>query len=255
MESPVTRDAQTDAQTLAGKMFLYTQPELLSHEAHGSLGLTPLAKPFSFAANTRVLPLTLAEFKHAQMTYPIVFSDTTAPIPLAVVGGADEINLFVDEDGGWAEDCYIPAYARCYPFAVAAGVGDKLAVVIDRAAQAITESPEQAFFDGKSLHPNVQSMVDFSARYDAERRKTIEFCRQLNDLGLLTGHEATRSTDDGERVSIASYTAVDAQKLGKLGADTVNELFHAGYLASVFAHLFSLDNWDRLLQRAVSRSR
>jgi hypothetical protein len=48
-------------QLLDGRMLLYKQPELLNHQAHGSLGLRRLERPFEFASSARVLPLTLGE--------------------------------------------------------------------------------------------------------------------------------------------------------------------------------------------------
>ena len=53
-------------------------------------------------------------------------------MPLAVVGLQDEVNLFVDEGGAWAENTYVPAYLRTHPFALARTGGDRVALVLDR---------------------------------------------------------------------------------------------------------------------------
>lgn len=245
---------ESSARPLEGHMFLYEQPELLTREVHGSLGLRRATHPFGFARNARVMPITFAEFKHAQMHYPIIFADAKKPMPLAVVGGNDEVNLFVDEQGAWEKDVYIPAYARCYPFALAARSEEQFAVVIDRAAEMVSDAPEHPFFDGDKVTPRVQSAIDFCGQYDAERRRTIEFCRRLSELQLLTGHEAARTLPGGERQPIASYVAVDSAKLADLDAETLHEIFQSGYLAGIFAHLFSLDNWQRILERLALRA-
>ena len=103
-----------------GQKLFYRQPELLNHEAHGSLGLRMPERPFEFARKSRALPLTLSEIASAQKHFPIVFSDLDNPVPLAVVGTLDDVNLFIDEQGQWERETYIPAYVRCYPFALAA---------------------------------------------------------------------------------------------------------------------------------------
>ena len=238
-----------------GKMLFYKQPELLNHQVHGLLGLRQSERPFEFAKDTNALPLTLGELPTAQKHFPIVFSDLENPTPLAVVGATDDINLFVDENGQWEQETYIPAYARCYPFALAARSADEFAVVIDRAADSISDEPEQPFFDGDKVTPETQSMIDFCGRYDAERKATMDFGLQLRELGLLVGQQVTRpTTTGGSDEPIASYVAVDTQKLNELEESVIKELFENGYLAAIFAHLFSLDNWQLLIERHLRGS-
>ncbi len=237
-----------------GKMLFYKQPELLNHEAHASLGLHRLERPFEFARNARALPLTLGEIPSAQKHFPVVFSDLENPVPLAVLGMIDDINLFVDENGQWERETYVPAYARCYPFALAARSEDEFAVVIDRAADSVTDEPEQPFFDGDKVTAETQSIIDFCGRYDAERKQTANFGLRLKELGLLAGQQVTRTSPEGVDGPIVSYVAVDSQKLNELEKSVVGELFSNGYLAAVFAHLFSLENWQLVMERYGRRS-
>jgi hypothetical protein len=233
----------------SGTMLFYKQPELLRHQEHGSLGLRRPERPFGFATKARVLPLTLGEIPAAQKSYPVVFSDLENPVPLAVVGGTDDRNLFVDDAGNWERNTYIPAYVRCYPFALASQPTGEFAVVIDRAAEIVSDDPERPFFDGDQITPETQSLIDFCARYDAERSSTKLFAQKLKDLGLLAGQQVANKMADGTEITVASYVAVDSQKLNELDNDIVKELFDSGYLAGVFAHLFSLENWQRLSHR------
>lgn len=230
-------------------MLFYKQPELLRHQSHGSLGLSRPERPFDFATKARVLPLTLGEIPAAQKSYPVVFSDLENPLPLAVIGGTDDRNLFVDDAGNWEREAYIPAYVRCYPFALASQPTGEFAVVIDRAADIVSDDPERPFFDGDQVTPETQSLIDFCARYDAERTKTLAFGQKLNELGLLTGQQVSQRAPDGTDKPVASYVAVDTEKLNELGNDVVKELFDSGYLAAVFAHLFSMENWQSLFRR------
>ena len=237
-----------------GKMLFYKQPELLYHEAHASLGLHRLERPFEFTRNARALPLTLGEIPSAQKHFPVVFSDLENPVPLAVLGMIDDINLFVDENGQWERETYVPAYARCYPFALAARSEDEFAVVIDRAADNVTDEPEQPFFDGDKVTAETQSLINFCGRYDAERKQTANFGLRLKELGLLAGQQVTRTSPEGVDGPIVSYVAVDSQKLNELEKSVVGELFSNGYLAAVFAHLFSLENWQLVMERYGRRS-
>jgi hypothetical protein len=238
-----------------GKMFLYRQPELLTAADHGRLGLSAVPGPFGFVRSVKAVPLVSLEFSSAQKDYPVVFSDTDVPLPLAVLGVIDDVNLFVDEAGNWNLPHYIPSYLRCHPITFArTSVNDQLAVVIDRAAATISEQPDEPFFAGDKLAEKFQERVDFCARYNLERQKTIAFCRRLKDLDLFTGQQVThQARGGGGGRSVGSYVAIDIEKLGGLDSATVRELHVDGALSAIYAHVFSLENWSRLLHRRSER--
>lgn len=55
---------------LSGNVLFYTQPEPISFEAHGKLGVTPADKPYAFVAQTHIVPLTVTEFAPAAARRP-----------------------------------------------------------------------------------------------------------------------------------------------------------------------------------------
>src|SRR5689334_10568041 len=87
----------------------YRRPRVLDPIAHAAAKVKPTAS-FLFAAATNSIPLGADEFFAAQATYPIVFTSSDPPVPIAVVGLAPNRNLFVDSAGTWRQDAYIPAY-------------------------------------------------------------------------------------------------------------------------------------------------
>lgn len=250
----MTGNAQGTEQKLGGEMFLYSKPELLNPAVHGKLGLNRPTKPFEFARKAISIPLTLAELPTAQKFYPIVFSDLENAVPLAVVGLSGSENLFVDETGHWADRCYVPAYARCYPFALASAQGDQHAVVIDRAAEMISENPEHPFFNGDAITQYTQNLVNFAGQLDFERSKTKVFGKKLAELGVLAGQQVMHKTTNGEERQFATYVGVDAKKLAELDSAVLKEMTANGYLAGVFAHLFSMNNWQDVAQRRDARA-
>ena len=240
-------------QDFEGSMFLYTEPQLLSVEEHGHLGLKSSDRPYDFVRNIRVVPLAAAEISTAQKFYPVIFSDIKEPALLAVVGVDEDRNLFVDDNGQWDRATYVPSYIRCHPFALASSSGDQFAVVVDRAASAVSENPDQPFFDGKALTAPIQARVDFCTQFAAHRKTTAAFCDRLVELDLLSGQQAMFTPEGaGGQQPIASYVAVDFDKLRKLDATTVEKLFQDGMLPAIYAHRFSLENWSRLLERRQS---
>lgn len=237
-------------------MFLYRQPELLTRVDHGELGFSPVERPFDFVKAVRAVPLVSMEFASAQKDCPIVFSDSENPVPLAILGVLDDVNLFVDESGKWERRCYVPFYIRCHPIGFARAQNDQLAVVIDRAAASVSEQPEEPFFEGAKLSGKMQERVDFCARYGQERQRTAELGKRLKQLDLFTGQQVKhRPQGGGEEQSLGTYLAVDVEKLGKLDKDTLQQLHAEGSLSAIYAHVFSLENWNRLLDRRAARAR
>lgn len=237
-----------------GSMLLYEQPELLNPEQHGDLGISRIERPFEFVKSIRAVPLVTGEARTAQKHYPIVFSDFENPVLVAVLGIIDDVNLFVDEDGNWDRETYVPSYIRCHPFAFARRPDEQLAVVIDRAAATITENPEIPFFSGDSMSDGTQARVDFCGQYDAERNRSKAFCDRVKELGLLNGQRVVQTPAGGEEEHVADYVTIDPQKLTDLDKDVLHELHVDGSLAAIFAQLFSLENWNRLITRRIQRN-
>lgn len=232
-----------------GSMFLYDKPALLSKEAHGEMGLSTPERPFDFVKSIKGVPIVTNELQTAQKHYPVVISDFENPMLIAVVGVIDESNLFVTESGGWDRESYIPSYLRCHPFALAASKEDEYVVIVDESSNQISTTPEVPFFDGDQLSPAIQPRLDLCGQFNIEQKRTEEFCQRLKELGLLNGQRVNQTLSDGSEQKIADYVSVDPNKLNDLDKDVLQELHQNGSLAAIFAQLFSLENWNRLIDR------
>jgi hypothetical protein len=255
-ESKMNQQSTTaGSPSFTGEMFLYSKPELLNARDHRGLGINPSKQPYAFAKSAKFAPIAAAEIVSAQRHYPIVFSSLRQPTLLAILSILDSDNLFVDENGDWAPGVYVPAYLRCHPFAVATRNDDQFSVVIDRASACIVEDAEQPFFDDKNeLTAPIQARVDYCANYHTYLKSSTALGEKLAQLELLNGQQATFEFDgSGERQSSKTYIAVDVEKIGKMDAETLRALHADGTLSSIYAHLFSLDNWNGLLERYKQR--
>lgn len=240
----------TTSGQVSGKMFLYEQPELLTPDAHGSMGFTPATRPYDFVRNERIIPLTMTEFSSAQRHYPIIFSNIDNPLPLAVTGLLEETNLFVDADGQWDAMCYVPMYLKCYPFTFAHEGGGRVAVVVDRAAASVTENPQYPFFAGDQVSEQTDTLMRLCAQYDAERRRTIDYTAKLKELELLTPLRAAYTPEGKtEQEPLAEYVGIDVEKFNELGQEQVLELHQSGFLAATYLQIYSLENWQHLMAR------
>jgi hypothetical protein len=246
---------------LAGRVMFYSQPEPLSFEQHGKLGITRSDKPFRFAENAQALPLQASEFGAAAKSYPIVFAGDDRT-PMAVMGIRANENLFV-QDGVIEPDIYIPAFIRRYPFVLAnnsptANQADasRMIVCIDCGAEALTEGGDVPLFENGQLSTFAQQMVEFCSNFEIERQRTENFVNRLKKLDLFETKQVTFTPSDetntpGEPVLIADYFAISEEKLAAVPAEALMELHTSGALRQIYAHLDSAQNWEGLLARSV----
>ena len=243
-----------------GNVLFYTKPEPLSRELHSKIGLRRVEKPFGFAANTNVVPLTVSEFPLAALSYPIIFAGERYQ-PLAVMGIGQGTNLFVGEDGGFEVGAYIPAYIRRYPFVLANDqVRGQLVVCIDRASSLLGEDCELPFFDEKGeATAYTNGCIQFCNDFETEGRRTEAFVNLLKELDLFEVKRATMTPSNpdgtpGEPQNLAEYFGVSEEKLKALPQEKLQELIGNGAVAQIYAHVISLVGWDRLIALALSRA-
>lgn len=244
-------DQGTPAGDVEGKRFLYDAPELLTVEAHGALGLSPIEAPYAFAAKAQAVPIAMSEFRSVQRHYPIIFAGNELPSPLAVLG-TDGENYFVDAAGQWEPGVYIPAYLRIHPLALANTGDDRFAVVIDRASKVVQENPEIPFFENGELSEAMKPRLDFVQAFDAEITRTKQFCERLKALDLVASQQVAWNQNESSE-DIARYGAVNPEKLSALSAEDFTSLRNDGSLAGIFAHVFSLDLWNDIMRRREAR--
>jgi hypothetical protein len=255
-----------DQQTL-GRILFYRQLEPLSLEKHRKLGVSQVTNPFSFLADTHLVPLTVDEFGLAAVCYPIIF-DTQTKTPLAVMGLRPGMNVFLAADGSLDPEVYLPAFARRYPFLpiiaggpqqqaqAQQGEGDRVLVCIDRSAKMLSQTPEMPFFEGETPSKFTQDAIQFCKEFDMLGRRTTEFVKLMDQHGLfeLTPLALPRAKADGtpdEPQKIGEYLRISEQKLNQLPKETFLELRDRGVTAVMHAHLLSLGLWPKILSRAA----
>jgi SapC len=253
-----TPPAPTDT-PITGTVLFYSTPEPLNAETHSKLGLARTDKPYSFAAKGHMTALTVTEFANAALSFPIIFvgDDKT---PVAVLGLTQDENLFIDAEGGYAPGVYIPAYIRRYPFVLANDADQsRMIVCIDRASSLLVEGGETPLFDDKGQPTEyTQNAIKFCDEFETERMRTESFVKLLNELELFERRQShyTPMTETGEAGPpqlIAEFWGVSEQALGKLPADKLVELRDNGALGQIYAHLLSLNSWEKLMAVAATR--
>lgn len=213
-------------------------------------------EPYAFAAELNSVLLTAVEFFHAARHYPIVFGrdgQTGDFVPVAITGLEDRQNLFVTADGHWRAGSYVPAYARRWPFFTAHLKEDaeRFLVCVDPAG---LEPSDKAFVDANgestTLWQEAERMIN---EMDVARRQTQGLGRALKELDLIEPFEAHALARNGGNLRLGNMLRVSEVKLNKLPEKQIKQLMTKGYLSRIYAHLISLENFQRLLDLRLER--
>ena len=242
---------------LTGNVLFYKKPEPLSPEAHGGLGVKQIDQPFGFLREAHAVPVTVSEFGMAASAYPVIFVGDER-VPVAVMGVRQGQNLFVTKDGLTEPDYYVPAFVRRYPFVFAAdNNSDRLLLCVDREAPMVAENPEIPFFENGQPSKFTNDAIEFCKEFERQRRATSEFADILKKFDLFEQKSVAFQPRDpqgnpvGAQQKIADYWAVSEEKLNALPAEQFMELKNNGAVGAIYAHMISLLNWSRIIQRAI----
>jgi len=197
-----------------------------------------------YLAKVNAIPLTIDEFITAQRHYPIVFSTGDNPVPLALMGLNDGVNVFLDDEGVPHQPVYIPAYVRRYPYLLAKlePTAEELSLCYDPTSDLIGETVEgEALFDGDKPSETLNGILKFCEDFEMAAQRTTAFIKELNDLGLLIDGEVTIQPNDSQTPFLyRGFRMVDEEKLRELNGDVLRRINQNGIMALIVAHLFSL---------------
>lgn len=232
----------------------HEKPVLLDRDKHRRRRVLP-AHSFAFVQKVNSLYLAAAEFAEASRDYAIVFMRGPQQdiVPVAMLGLRARENLFVNGQAQWTGN-YIPAIVRRYPFVLAQLPGQAMGVCIDEAYEGWSDDKGEPLFDAEGGNtPFLQNALDFLTRYQQEHQRTEEFCKRLEQAGLLTEMNAKADLTDGRSFTLSGVLVVDEKKLLALPDSVALSLFRSGELHLISLHLASLSNMKKLVDRMSER--
>jgi hypothetical protein len=241
------------------EVLFYERPVPLNRNQHKDLRLKGLQN-LKFAMSAHSVPLTGVEFPAAARDLPILFAgtDVSNAGPMALLGLRQNENLFVDTDGQWAPNAYIPAFIRRYPFVLAEKPvdqvgGDDFTVFLDEAYEGFgVNDGERLFKEDGSETEFLTNAVNFLGEFQQHVARTKWFMEQLRKHDLLEPRNITLRKDD-KSVGLTGLFVVNEDKLRQLDEKTTHEFLREGVLGWIYAHLLSLPNIDRVSQRLSQR--
>ena len=214
-----------------------------------------------FVRQGGAIPISNSEFVPAGRHYPIVFiGDGKSYSAVAVVGMTTKENLFVN-DGHWAGDVYMPAYARRYPFCMARvnvnQVEQKNRLIC--VEQSSIDEGGEALFDA-SGEPTAkwQEFERLLSEYEADLERMREMCAILADYGLLepfTMEAKLKPEKGGAELKLGGMHRIAEKNIENLNAAQLKNLVRLGIMARIYVHLLSLEQFGRLLDRKAAQAK
>lgn len=230
----------------------FTSPFPLSLERHKNSGLVSRSS-FDFARYTNSIPINLVEFIEAAACFPIVFTEGEMVVPLAVVGLADGLNLFVDGAGQWAATSYVPAYVRKYPFVLMEAVEQRYVLCVDEVSSRVMPSnPDLPFYEDEKPAKLLDHALDFCRAFQQEHEQARAFGKALYDAGLLTSRRIAIQHEGQVVSALQGFLVLDEQKLAQVTDETWLAWRRNGWLFYIDAILISMVNWRKLAHRFVT---
>ena len=220
---------------------------------HGTLRLDRNAG-FRFAAETQFVPLGLSEIEAAANDYPVLFTTGAEPIPVALLGLQHGSNLFLQADGEWQRDCYVPACVRAFPFVFMKGTtSDDLFLGMEPNADCLrSDSGDPLFEDGKPSTA-LNDAIAFGAAYRQDLIAAALFAHVLDAAGVLDQQDANITFVSGVTASIRAFKMLNRERLQKVNDETFLDWRRSNWIPPLYAHLLSVGRWRRLMDLAASK--
>jgi SapC len=213
-----------------------------------------------FMEGHHAVPLTVEEFVAASRHFPIIFSAGDAPVPLALMGMNEGVNVFMDDKGKFNTPVYLPAYMRRYPFMLAKlrPDTDELSLCFDPTSDAVGEFKKEGepLFDGEEPTENTKNILKFCEDFEQAGARTHAFMDELGKSGLLMDGEVSIQQDGQENPFVyRGFKMVDEDKLRELRGDELRKMNQNGMLPLIHAHLFSLQLMRELFASQVEQGK
>ena len=230
----------------------------LNSRDHGKWHSRPTDKA-GWLVGQHAIPLTVEEFPQAGRDFPIIFTSGDNPVPLALMGLHEGVNVFVDDEGKLLDDVYVPAYVRRYPFLLAklSPNAEELSLCFDPTSDLVGEFDEgTALFDEDKPSEVTQSMLNFCQQFEEAGMRTGAFVEELKKHKLLMDGEVAIQVEGQEQPYVyRGFQMVNQEVLREIRGDVLRGWNQSGLLPLLYAHLFSLDLVRELFGRQVRQGK
>lgn len=198
-------------------------------------------------AATHVVPVLVSELLSVTANYPtflIKDSETGEFLLAALLGFAEDENLFISWDGSWSST-HVPLTIARKPFHLSE---DRTDVFIDIDNPWVSfESGERLFSDNGEFTPFMDKMLGMLERIASGVDETKSFVKTLLDYGLVKLVSLELTFEDLKPHNLQGLYNIDHAKLRSLSQGDLSELHRLGILEGAFMMSHSLEKMKSLV--------
>jgi hypothetical protein len=185
----------------------------------------------------------------------VLFASGPSPVPVALLGLREGQNLFVQPDGSWLRDAYIPAYIRAFPFIAVEDAANKSSFVgVEPDAPQLSTTHGQPLFEDGRPAAAFNEAVAFSRAYRESVVAAGNFAKALDEAKVLEEEEATVNFTAGGSAKIRGFKLVKPDRLAEVEDATFLDWRQMGWVAAIYAHLYSAGRWGRLIEMGAPKA-
>jgi hypothetical protein len=237
-----------------------TRHVLLNNIDHQNTRVIHYFSP-EFGDNVPSVPVFPTEFTELQKEYPILLrkDDPEAPYQaIALLGFKAGENLYLDpqQDTGWLGR-YIPASIEKGPFLIGF---QRTALLPDEKPDPVVhinlDHPKVSKQQGQQLFlaqgGNSPYLEHISARLQTIHQGAAlapVFYSALEQLQLIEAVTIEFALKNSEKIRLLGNYCIDQQRLATLPAEDLARLQQSGFLALIYAMVFSMSNIRQLIER------
>jgi hypothetical protein len=206
-----------------------------------------VADKASWLIGQHAIPLTVDEFPLAQRHFPIIFSAGENPVPLALMGLNEGINVYCDDQGKITEDIYLPAYVRRYPFLLARldENSENMTLCFDPASGLLGDFKEgEVLFSGDEPSEFTKGVLQFCQNFEQAGQRTQNFIEELKKHDLLMEGEVAiqqNAAPEAQPFVYRGFRMINEEKLRDMRGDQLRTWSQNGMLPLIYAQMLSLD--------------
>lgn len=222
----------------------------LSSKEHSNVKLV-LNRDFEHIEEHHMAPVIVHEVLSAASDLPVVFvknGNSGDFLLVALMGLKEKENLLV-KDGKW-DSPFIPAGLTHFPLSLVPHPEDqsKYSMTIDMSSKAISDEGEAIFNEDGTETENLSKRRQALENYYKCAITTRDFIKTVSEYELLEEQTITFEVAEDKR-SVSGIFVVNEQKLNDLPDDKYLALRKKGYINPIVAHILSLKQTQRLVNR------
>ncbi|WP_394172505.1 SapC family protein [Thalassotalea litorea] len=228
----------------------------LNKNVHGNTKIKA-QKNFKQVESQHLVPLVVHEFSRASAEFPVVFvknSENGTFQPVALFGLKPGENLYTASES-WG-GTYVPACITHFPMALVpeSKDSDNYMVIIATDNDVVNEEEGQSLFEENGDETEyLAKRKEAMASYLEHAHITRMFTKELADKDLLVQQNLEIDLN-GEKIAINGLYLVNEKKLNELSDEEYLELRKRGFMSPIFAHLNSMHQVHRLVQKKAQQA-